>query len=41
MQVQELEKIIYLVNVKHMVTKMADGSTERISGYFGVQTPSE
>jgi hypothetical protein len=41
MQVQELEKIMYLINVKHMVTKMAAGSTERISGYFGVQTPSE
>jgi hypothetical protein len=29
MQVQELGKIIYLVNVKHMVTKTAVGGTER------------
>jgi hypothetical protein len=39
--VQVLEKIIYLVNVKHMVTKTAVGGTERTSGYFGDQTPNE
>jgi hypothetical protein len=40
-RVQELEKIIYLVNVKHMVTKSAVEGTERTSGYFGDQTPNE
>jgi hypothetical protein len=36
-----IRAIIYLVIVKHVVTEITAGSTERTSGYFGDQTPSE